>query len=115
MKSKKRKRVFKMEKVVITGYKDMEFKNGEGANEQTVNFIKLSMLTKNSGMDAIGYLPTQVTYMDEEKEAIQKCIKEVPAVYEAQYEMVPGKNNKPTLKLTGYKFIKIIDIAQFFA
>lgn len=104
-----------MEKVVITGYKDMNFTSGEGANEQNVDFIKLSMLTKNSGTDAIGFLPTQVTYMGEDKKKIAQCIKDIPGLYEAQYEMTPGKNNKPTLQLTGYKFIKPIDLHSYFA
>lgn len=101
------------EKVVITGYKDMCFESGEGDNKQTVDFIKLTLLTSNSGQDAVGYLPTQVTYMGEEKTKISKSITDVPGLYDAEYAMIPGKNNKASLEIIGFTFLKPVDIHSF--
>lgn len=98
------------EKVIITGYKEMCFESGEGDKKQTVDFIKLSLLTSNSGADAIGCLPTQVTYMDEAKANVSKSLSEVPGLYEAEYAMIPGKNNKPSLEMVGFTFIKSVDL-----
>jgi len=103
-----------MEKVLITGYKDMCFESGEGDKKQTVDFVKLSLLTKNSGVDAIGYCPTQVTYMDLKKKEVLGSLKDIPGVYEAEYGMMPGKGNKPSLQLIGFTFVKSIDLSSMF-
>jgi hypothetical protein len=97
--------------VIVTGYKDMCF---ETDKKEEVDFMKLSCLTRNSGADSIGYLPMQMTYMGKDKVKIQQCIKEVPGLYEAEYSMVPGKNNKPSLQIVGFNFVNGLDIASLF-
>ena len=48
---------------------------------------------------------------------ILECIsnlREVPGVYEIKFDMVPGKNNKPELVITGFDFVKSVDINNIF-
>lgn len=100
--------------IIITGYKDMCFTTGEGKDKSEVDFLKLSCLTSNSGIDSIGYLPTQYTYMGKDKVNILGSLKEVPGLYEAEYSVVPGKNNKPSLQVVGFIFVKPIDLKSCF-
>ncbi|MDG5857081.1 hypothetical protein [Clostridium beijerinckii] len=102
------------ENVIITGYKDMCFESGEGDKKQSVDFLKLTCLSKNSGVDAIGYLPLQLTYMDKEKAKIIKSLTFVPGLYEAEYAMVPGKNNKPSLQIVGFTPVKELHFESMF-
>lgn len=97
--------------VIVTGYKDMSFTNDK---KEDVDFLKLSCLTQNSGVDAIGYLPMQMNYMGKDKARILGSIKEVPALYEAEYGMIPGKNNKPQLQIVGFNFLKPVDLSSMF-
>lgn len=97
--------------VIITGYKDMSFKDSDGEN---IDMLKLTCLTQNGGKDSVGFLPIQQTYMNENKTTILRSLKDVPGVYSAKYDMVPGKNNKPTLELVGFDFIKPLDLKSVF-
>lgn len=101
--------------VIVTGYKDMCFETKNEGKTEEVDFLKLTCLTQNSGADAIGYLPMQMTYMGADKKKISKVINEVPGVYEAEYAMVPGKNNKPQLQIVGFSFVKPVDFKSLFA
>ncbi|MDO5852395.1 MAG: hypothetical protein Q4Q23_07905 [Methanobacteriaceae archaeon] len=52
------------EMVIITGYKDMSFDDKDG---NKVDMLKLTCFSQNSGRDSIGYLPLQLTYLDQQK------------------------------------------------
>lgn len=91
--------------VVITGYKDMEFDSKDGK----VDFVKLTCLTKNNGPDAIGYLPVQYSYKDKQKKEILRQVQIVPGLYNAEYAMVPGKNNSAKLEIVGFELVRPLD------
>lgn len=95
--------------VVITGYKDMCFESGQGKEKQEVDFVKITCLTKNNGSDSVGYLPLQLSYTDKKKSEILKQLPVVPALYNAEYAMVPGKNNSAKLEIVGFELIRPLE------
>lgn len=97
---------------IITGYKDMEFTNKDTG--EVISMVKITYFTQNCGRDSIGYLPLQSVYVNEQKKDILKMITKVPALYSVNYGMVPGKNNKPTLEVVGFTFVKDIDFKSLF-
>jgi hypothetical protein len=98
--------------VIITGYKPMEFPNTQTG--EIIDMVKVTYFSAVTGKDAVGYLPLQSSYVNENKKEIMKMINRVPALYSVNYGMVPGKNNKPTLEVTGFTFIKDIDFKSLF-
>ena len=100
--------------VIVTGYKDMCFNVPDGKETKQLDMLKLTCISKNNGQDAIGYLPMQLTYMDEKKIEISKSLTFVPGLYEAEYAMVPGKNNKPSLEIVGFTAVKKLDFNPLF-
>lgn len=97
-----------MIKVIVTGYKTYSFKND---NDEKVEGIKVSFLGERArGLTETGYLPLQSSL----KVDMLSRFKEVPGLYDAKYEMIPGKGNKPTLALTDFEFIKPVDLGALF-
>ncbi len=96
--------------VIIIGYKDTEFENDK---KEKISLIKVSYLTKNNG-EAVGYLPSQTTFKDLDKQRILQSLDCVPGLFEAEYGVVPGKNNKPELKVISFNFVKPIQISNLF-
>lgn len=93
-----------MSKVLVIGYKTYSFKND---NDEKVEGIKVSFLGERArGLNETGYLPLQASL----KIDMLSRFKEVPGLYDAKFEMVPGKGNKPTLALTDFEFTKPIDL-----
>lgn len=101
--------------VIVTGYKDMCFTVKDGKEDKEINMLKLTCFSKNNGSDAVGFLPMQLTYMDEKKELISKALTFIPGLYEAEYGMVPGKNNKPSLEIIGFTSVKQLDFDPMFS
>lgn len=101
--------------VLVTGFKLTNFTVKEkGEEDKTIDMMKVSYLTKNSGSNAIGSLPSQINFMDESKtEMVGKMIK-VPGLYNVEYAMVPGKNNKPQLEIVDFEFVKEVDLKPLF-
>lgn len=99
-----------MNKVLITGFRAYNFKND--STGELVQGVRISFLTseKAKGQNECGYLPMQSSLNLESA----KDLKEVPGIYNAKYEMVPGKGNKPTLALTGFEFIKPVSLEGLF-
>ena len=98
-----------MSKVLITGYKTYNFQNQQN---ELISGAKISYLSemKSSKQNELGYLPIQASV---NLECISN-LKEVPGVYEIKFDMVPGKNNKPELVITGFDFVKSVDINNIF-
>lgn len=96
--------------VIVIGYKDTEFENEK---KEKISLVKVSYLTKNNG-DVIGYLPSQTTFKDLDKQRVIANLDCVPGLYEVEYGVVPGKNNKPELKVIDFSFINPIQISNLF-
>lgn len=96
--------------VVITGYKETIFTTDKNEN---IDMIKVSYLTKQNG-EAIGFLPNQLTFRDDSKKEVINSLDCVPGLYNAEYGVVPGKNNKPQLTVIGFSFVKPIDLKLLF-
>lgn len=99
-----------MNKVLITGFKAYSFNNKD--TNELIQGVKVSFLPMEQakGQSECGYLPMQSSLNLE----CAKDLKEVPGIYNAKYEMVPGKGNKPTLALTGFEFIKPVSLEGLF-
>lgn len=98
-----------MSKVIVTGLKTYRFTkdNGEFLEGVKVSFISS---VRAKGQNENGYLPLQSSLDLSQVETF----KEIPGLYNANYEMIPGKGNKPTLSLTSFDFIKGVDINGLF-
>lgn len=98
-----------MSKVIVTGLKTYSFKKDDG---QVLEGVKVSYIAREmaKGQNEKGYLPLQSSLN-------LQCLndfKEIPGVYDVNYDMVPGKGNKPTLAITGFNFVKGIDLEGLF-
>ncbi|MGV2642743.1 hypothetical protein GNF86_14920 [Clostridium perfringens] len=98
-----------MSKVIVTGLKTYNFKKDNG---EVLEGVKVSFLSsvRAKGQNENGYLPLQSSLSLDTLENF----KEVPGVYEANYDMVPGKGNKPTLAIVGFEFLKSVDLVPLF-
>lgn len=98
-----------MNKVIVTGYKTYSFTNDNG---QVVEGVKVSYLSSQKviGQNKNGYLPMESTLNLKALGDFQ----EIPGVYEVNYQMIPGKGNKPTVEVGGFKFIKPADFGSLF-
>lgn len=101
--------------VLVTGFKVTNFTVKEkGEEDKTIDMMKVSFLTQFSGVDAIGSLPSQINFMDEQKKVMSAKIIKVPALYNVIYAMVPGKNNKPQMQIVDFEFVKEVDLKPLF-
>lgn len=100
--------------VLVTGYTVKKFTVEENKEKKEIDMMKVSYLTKFSGVDAIGSLPTQITFMNEQKSMMAKRIDRVPGLYNVEYAMVPGKNNKPSMQIVDFTFIQDVDLKPLF-
>lgn len=100
------------ETVLVTGYRPTKFATKENGEEKTIDMIKVSYLTKFS--DSKGHLPLQVVFMDDQKPVVLSQLTKVPGLYDVQYAMVPGKNNKPTMQVVGFSYVKDVDLKPLF-
>lgn len=100
--------------VLVTGFKLQNFTVKEKDEEKTIDMMKVSFLTKFSGVDAFGSLPSQITFMDKQKQEMASKISKVPGLYTVEYAMVPGKNNKPQMQIVDFTFVKEVDLKPLF-
>jgi len=98
-----------MNKCIILGTKSYNFENDK---KEKISGAKISYILENKSTKESenGYLPLQASV----KLEILGQLKEVPGVYDVQFGMVPGKNNKPTLDITGFNFIKPVDLSNLY-
>lgn len=99
-----------MSKVIVTGYRTFSFEDEKSGKK--LEGVKVSFLGKHkaSSTNEYGHLPLQSTV----DLSLLDSFKEVPGIYEAESEMVPGKGNKPTLAIIGFEFIKGVDLNALF-
>lgn len=98
-----------MSKVIILGAKTYRFENDkkeivEGAK---VSYLSEMMSTKTN---EVGYMPLQSSINLQTFSEL----KDIPGLYEVKYDMIPGRNNKPTLELVGFDFIKKVSLENLF-
>lgn len=98
-----------MSKVVILGVKTYSFENERNERVEGARLTYLPF-TKSIEGNEIGYAPLTSNVNLE----CLKTLKDIPGQYDCKYEMVAGKNNKPTLKVTGFDFIKTVDLDILF-
>lgn len=98
-----------MSKVIVTGIKSYSFKKDDG---QVLEGVKVSYIgeVRASKQNENGYLPLQSSLNLE----CVKDFKEIPGLYDVKYDMVPGKGNKPTFAISGFNFIKPVNIGELF-
>ena len=98
-----------MNKVIVTGYKTYSFTNDNG---QVLEGVKVSYISshKSKGQNENGYLPMQSSL---NLEALED-FKDIPGLYDVNYQMVPGKGNKPTVVIGGFTFVKPVDLGNLF-
>lgn len=99
-----------MSKVLILGFKTYSFENEK---KERVEGAKVTYISENksSNMNETGYMPLQSSL---NLEVVHASIKDVPGLYDVKYDMVPGRNNKPTLAITGFDFIKPVLLDNLF-
>lgn len=93
-----------MNKCIILGTKSYSFTNDDG---QVVEGAKISYILENKSTknNEKGFLPLQTTVKLETLDSV----KVVPGLYDIAFGMVPGKNNKPQLDITGFTLIKEVN------
>lgn len=97
------------EKVLVIGFKGVDFTNGDGEKIKSCKVTYVPNFAINDGL-SLGYLPIQIKLSDE----VKNSLKEVPGVYKPIYSMVPGPGNLPRPQLTGLQFIKTVDFKEIF-
>ena len=99
-----------MSKVLVTGIKTYNFTNKETG--ECIQGTKVSFLNSNpsNGQTEVGFLPMQSSLPLESS----RDFKDIPGIYDAKFELVPGKGGKATLAVTGFEFIKPISIDGLF-
>lgn len=85
------------DKILILGIKPYNFVNKETG--EVISGTKVSYISKHKSEH--GHLPIQISV----DETIVKDITKFPGVYNCNYAMLPGKNNKPTPTIVGFKFV----------
>ena len=98
-----------MSKYVVLSYKPYDFVNNEGhrVSGARISYINRKPSTREN---EFGYPPLTVTISDQN---VLKDVKEVPGVYEMEFEQVTGKNNKPELILTTLEQVAAVDFSVF--
>lgn len=99
-----------MAKYLVLSAKPYDFENDKG---DRIQGVKLSYVSKrpSSREGEKGHPPmiASVTNMD-----LANKIDIVPAIYDLEFEQVPGKNNKPELLLVDVSFLDSIDLGILF-
>lgn len=99
-----------MSKQLVLSIKPYEFENKSGS---VVSGAKVSYINKRpSSRDGeTGNPPLIVNISD--KNLISN-FKEVPGIYDMDFEQVTGKNNKPELIISDLEFIAPVNLSVFF-
>lgn len=99
-----------MSKYIVLSFRPYDFQTDQG---ERVQGAKVSYLNRRPNVKEgeFGYPPLIVNITNQD---IIKDIKEVPAIYEMEFEQVTGKNNKPELMLTSLEHVAPVDFTMFF-
>lgn len=98
-----------MSKCLVLSAKSYDFENDKG---ERIQGTKLSYISKNisSREGEKGHPPMIVSLSN----TLAKCFTDVPAIYDLDFEQVPGKNNKPETILTDATYVSPVDFSVFF-
>lgn len=98
-----------MGKALIMSINSYAFKNQK---DEDVEGAKISYITDVTGLksNVSGYAPMQISVNSE----VAKKIKSVPGVYDIDYAMQAGKNNRPEMVIVGFNFVKEVDFSKLF-
>lgn len=98
-----------MSKVIVLSVKPYSFENErkEIVSGARVNYLPSSKSTSNT---EVGYTPLQSNVSLE----VLKSLTEIPGLYNANYDMVAGKGNKPILKLIDFELINSVSFDNLF-
>ncbi|MDP4179113.1 MAG: hypothetical protein Q8900_12335 [Bacillota bacterium] len=99
-----------MEKVLILGHaKPFNFQTDGG---DRLTGVKVSYINAYTSLKAgeEGHTPLQLTL----NPLVLQQMVEFPAIYEVEYSMIPGKNNKPEPTISRFQFVKKVDLSSLF-
>lgn len=99
-----------MGKVLVLGHsKPYDFKNDNGAS---IEGVKISYITARPTIKPgeVGYTPIQVSI----NPSMLKEFKEIPGIYDVEFEQVSGRNNRPELAIVAFEFVKPADLTALF-
>lgn len=100
-------------KYLVLSAKPYEFTNiktGESIKGVSVSYVNKKPSLRNN---EFGYPPLIINsqsldgFKDED-------FKQIPAIFDMEFEQVTGKDHKPTLLLTGMEFVAPVDFTMFF-
>lgn len=100
-----------MGKFLVLSVKPYDFENDKGERIQGARVSYLNR--KPSARDnEEGFPPLIVTINDGD---LVKELKQVPAIYDMEFEQVTGKNNRPELMLSSLEYVAPVDFSIFFS
>lgn len=96
-------------KALVVGVKTYSFQNDQG---QKIEGAKVSYLTSvaSTKNNEVGYLPMQVSI----PLTMVGQVKNVPALYDVKFDMVPGRNSKPEVIVSGFEYLNEVDYLGLF-
>ena len=99
-----------MSKHLVLSVKSYDFRNNDG---EQITGAKVSYINKKpSSREAeLGHPPMIVSIND--MKLVQE-FREVPGIYEMEFEQITGKNNKPEISLFDVDFIETFDVSVLF-
>lgn len=99
-----------MSKHLLLSKKSYDFVNNDG---ERIQGLKLSYINENPSKreNEEGFTPMIINVNDKN---ISKSIKQVPGIYEMNFDQVTGKNNKPEILLSDITFLSETDINLLF-
>mgnify|MGYP001039774177 CR=1 FL=1 len=98
-----------MAKVMVVGVKTYSFNNDANQKVEGARVSYLTSIPSNKSNE-LGFLPLQsIVSLD-----VVNSLKEIPAIYDVNYDMVPGRNNKPEMIITGFEFLQSVDYLGLF-
>ena len=96
-------------KALVVGVKSYSFQNEQG---QKIEGAKVSYLTnlESTKNNEVGFLPMLVSI----PLTMLGQVKNVPALYDIKFDMVPGRNSKPEFVVSGFDYLNEVDYLGLF-
>lgn len=99
-----------MSKYMVLSVKPYDFQNDKG---ERIQGARVSYLNKKPSVrdNELGFPPLQVSITNQN---LLNELKQVPAIYDMEFEQVTGRNNKPELMLSEIEMVSPVDFSVFF-
>lgn len=96
-------------KALVVGVKSYSFQNEQG---QKIEGAKVSYLTslESTKNNEVGFLPMQVSIPLN----MLSQVNNVPALYDVKFDMIPGRNGKPEVVVSGFEYLNEVDYLGLF-